>query len=87
VYFQYSELTFCESVQPGQTLYEDIRGTEYGEENTMYVYIIRAFSFSLKYIELGSSDVTHVASTVDGNEVIGIEAERVSDISEVVLES
>jgi hypothetical protein len=33
--------------------------------------------------ELGSSDETRVSSTLDGNEVIGIEAERVSDISEI----
>jgi hypothetical protein len=32
--------------------------------------------------ELGSSDETHVTSTLDGNEVIGIEAERVSHITE-----
>jgi len=34
--------------------------------------------------ELGSCNETHVTSTLDGNEMIGIEAERVSDISEVV---
>ena len=33
--------------------------------------------------ELGSSNETRVISTVDGKEVTGIEAERVSDISEV----
>ena len=33
--------------------------------------------------ELGSSNETHVTSTLDGNEVIGIEAERVSDMSDV----
>jgi len=33
--------------------------------------------------ELGSSNETRVTSTVDGKEVTGIEAERVSDISEV----
>jgi len=33
--------------------------------------------------ESGSSDETRVTSTLDGNEVIGIEAERVSDVSEV----
>jgi hypothetical protein len=33
--------------------------------------------------ELGSSDETRVMSTLVGNEVIGTEAERVSDISEV----
>jgi hypothetical protein len=33
--------------------------------------------------ELGSSNETHVTSTLDGNEVIGIKAERVSDVSEV----
>jgi hypothetical protein len=65
-------------------LCQDVRGIEYGEENTIYVYIIRAFSFSLKYIELGSSDEPHVASTLDGKEAIGIEAGRVSDKSEVV---
>jgi hypothetical protein len=33
--------------------------------------------------ELGSSNETCVTSTLDGNEVIGIEAERLSDVSEV----
>jgi len=33
--------------------------------------------------ELGSCNETHVTSTLDGNEVIGIEGERVSDVSEV----
>ena len=33
--------------------------------------------------ELGSSNETRATSTLEGNEVIGIEAERVSDISEV----
>ena len=33
--------------------------------------------------EHGSSDETRVTSTLVGNEVIGTEAERVSDISEV----
>jgi hypothetical protein len=33
--------------------------------------------------ELGSSDETRVTSTLDGNEVIVVEAERVSEISEV----
>ena len=33
--------------------------------------------------EPGSSDETRVTSTLVGNEVIGTEAERVSDISEV----
>jgi hypothetical protein len=32
--------------------------------------------------ELGSYSETSVTSTVDGNEVIGIEAERVADIKE-----
>ena len=32
---------------------------------------------------IGSSAETHVTSTRDGNEVIGIEAERVTDMSEV----
>jgi hypothetical protein len=33
--------------------------------------------------EPGSSDETRVTSILDGNEVIGIEAERVLDVSEV----
>jgi len=33
--------------------------------------------------ELSSSNETRVTSTVDGKEVTGIEAERVSDVSEV----
>jgi hypothetical protein len=34
-------------------------------------------------VELGSCNKTRVTCTLDGNEVIGIEAERVSDVSEV----
>jgi len=34
--------------------------------------------------EPGSCDETRVRSTLDGNEVFGIEAESVSDISDVV---
>jgi len=41
-------------------------------------------SMDLLNSELGSSNETRVTSTVDGNEVIGVEAERVSHISEVV---
>ena len=33
--------------------------------------------------ELGSSDETRVTSTLDGNEVVGIADEKVSDMSEV----
>jgi ABC-type Mn2+/Zn2+ transport system permease subunit len=40
------------SVQLGQTLCQDVRDSEYGEEITMCIYIISAFSFSLKYIDL-----------------------------------
>jgi hypothetical protein len=29
-----------------------VRGTEYAEENTIYIYIVCVFSFSLKYIDL-----------------------------------
>ena len=52
MYFQYSELTFCESVKPGWILYQDVRGTQYGVESAVCIYIIRAFSLSLKYIDL-----------------------------------
>jgi hypothetical protein len=31
---------------------QDIRGTEYAEESTIYIYIVCVFSFSLKYINL-----------------------------------
>ena len=31
------------SVQPGQTLCQDVRGTEYGEESTVCIYIVCAF--------------------------------------------
>jgi hypothetical protein len=41
-------------------------------------------SMGLLNSEPGSSDETHVTSTLDGIEVIGIEAERVSEMSEVV---
>jgi hypothetical protein len=40
-------------------------------------------SMDLLNSELGSSDKTRVTSTLDGNEAIGTEAERVSEISEV----
>ena len=36
--------------------------------------------------EIGSSDETRVTSTLDGKELIGIEAERLSDISDVADE-
>ena len=39
------------SVQPGQTLCQDVRCTEYGE-SAVCIYTVRAFSFSLKYIDL-----------------------------------
>jgi len=39
------------SVQPGQTLCQDVKGTEYGEESAVCIYIINAFSFLLKYID------------------------------------
>ena len=51
MYFQYSELTFCEC-QPGQTLCQDVRVTEYFEESAVCMYIVHAFSISLKYIDL-----------------------------------
>ena len=51
MYFQYSELTFCEC-QPGQTLCHEVKGTEYVEESAVCIYIVRAFSISLKYIDL-----------------------------------
>ena len=40
------------SVQPGQTLCQDVRGTEYGEESTVCIYTVCAFLFSLNYIDL-----------------------------------
>jgi len=40
------------SVQLGETLCQDVRCTEYGEESAVCIYIVRAFSFSLKYIDL-----------------------------------
>jgi hypothetical protein len=33
-------------------LCQDVRGTEYGEESAVCKYIVCAFSFSLKYIDL-----------------------------------
>ena len=38
------------SVQPGQTLCQDVRCTDYGE-SAVCIYTVRAFSFSLKYID------------------------------------
>ena len=52
MHFLYFELTFCESVQPCRTLCQDVRGIEHGEESAVCVYIVRAFLFSLKYINL-----------------------------------
>ena len=40
----------------------------------------------LQNSEHGSSDDTYVTSTLGGNEVIGIETERISDISVVVFQ-
>ena len=40
------------SAQPGQTLCQDVRFTEYGEEIAVCIYIVRALPVSLKYIDL-----------------------------------
>jgi len=40
------------SFQPGQTLCQDVRGTEYVQESAVFTYTVCAFSFSLKYIVL-----------------------------------
>jgi hypothetical protein len=40
------------SAQPGQKLCRDVRGTEYGEESAVCIYVMCVFSFSLKYIDL-----------------------------------
>ena len=49
----------------------------------MISVVVLQNSMDLLNSELGSSNETRVTSTVDGKEVTGIEAERVSDISEV----
>ena len=65
VYFKYSELTLCETFQPGQTLCQDVRGTEYGEESAVCIYVIYAFSFSLKYIDLGKKHYFNIQAFVN----------------------
>ena len=70
MYFQYSELTVCESVQPGQTLCRDVRGTEYGGESAVCVYVICAFSFSLKYIDLDKKHYLNIDAFVFKNILI-----------------
>jgi hypothetical protein len=37
------ELTFCDFLQPGQTLCQDVTGTEDGEESAVCIYIVCAF--------------------------------------------
>ena len=49
----------------------------------MFSVVVLQNNMDLLYSEPGSSNETRVASTVDGKEVTGIEAERVSDVSEV----
>jgi hypothetical protein len=46
------ELTFCESLQAGETLCHYVMGTEYSQESAVCIYILRAFLISLKYIDL-----------------------------------
>jgi len=52
------------SVQPGQTLCQDVRGTEYVEEGTVCIYTICAFSFSLKYIDLDKKHYFNIKAFV-----------------------
>ena len=40
------------SAQVYQKLCQDVTGTEYGEESVVCIFIVRAFSISLKYIDL-----------------------------------
>ena len=40
------------SAQLYQTLCQDVTRTEYGEESIVCIFIVRAFSISLKYIDL-----------------------------------
>ena len=49
----------------------------------MISVVVLQNSMDLLNSEPGSSNETRVTSTVDGKEVTGIEAERVSDVSEV----
>ena len=49
----------------------------------MISVVVLQNSMDLLNVELASCNETRVTSTCDGNEVIDIEAERVSDISEV----
>ena len=64
MYFQYSELTFCESVQPGQTLCQDVTCTEYGEGSAVCIYIVCASLFSLNYIDLGKKNYFNIQAFV-----------------------
>ena len=49
----------------------------------MICVVVLKNSINLLQGELGSCDETGVTSALDGNEVIGVEAERVSEVSEV----
>jgi len=64
VHFLYFELTFCESVQPCRTLCQDVRGIEHGEESAVCVYIVCAFLFSLKYINLDKKHYFNIRAFV-----------------------
>ena len=55
------------SAQPGQKLCRDVRGTEYGEESAVCVYVIRAFLFSLKYIDLNMKNNINIQAFVYRN--------------------
>ena len=48
--------SLSKSVQPGQTLCQDVRFAEYGEESSVCIYTVHAFSVSLKYIDLDKKD-------------------------------
>ena len=52
------------SAQPGQKLCRDVRGTEYGEESAVCVYVICAFSFSLKYIDSNKKHYSNIHAFV-----------------------
>jgi len=52
------------SVEPAQTLCQDVRGTEYGEESAVCVYIVHAFSISIKYIHLDKKHYCNIKAFV-----------------------
>jgi hypothetical protein len=63
-----------------------VRGTEYAEENTIYIYIVCVFSFSLKYIDLDKKHYFNIQAFVY-NDILSLHRQNAENNPGIRVES